>query len=950
MKKKFTMHVISGTHWDREWRHTAEQSKLRLTDLMDNIIKILEEKPEYKFFCVDGGTIVLEDYFDVRPENEERIRKLIKDGKMSIVKWYTLPEMNTVAPESLVRNLLLGSNMAEYYGGGMKSGYTATSYGYPSQFPQLYRGFDIDTAIFYRGTNKYMPETPLFTWEGVDGSTLNTLRTFDEVTRTNWFFYVHGPAVLGKGFKDLTYTYDRSQIPVHMADLRSYEKAFVLLKECKNFIDDRAALKKALDAILAQAMPYKIGNQILALNMEDNDEPYYYLPELIAKLNEISPDVELIQNTVDGYMDAIIKDPVRERSAVHKGELRYTTSEHCNFNALLSATHSSRVKIKLYNDSVETDLISTAEPLASVAWLAGEEYPKTMLDRAWKSLLKNHAHDSICGAAVDRAHEDMLYNFSVSQTVAEEVANRSAIGLFKHTDTTAFRPNDETITLFNTLPYARKEIISLVIDTPKGDSKTVDIGIPGEFSGGADDFYDIISADGNKIPVCELACDDSNIGVERELDTKSIKFKAKRRRILVEAKIPAMGSATYALRARGPDYVNVPVTMDFDRKIIGRTDGTLENEFLKVTIGCDGTYSILDKTSGRLAEGLGYFTDTGEVGSAHISEKPRRNYVATSHGCRAFVTLLESNELRGIYKIDTEMNIPAAATIDGTERLRETKKLPITYTLTLEKDSRILKINLKLRNECRDHKLCINFPTGLSAAEHVWCESAWDVEKRPVRHADHRENFEQFPACRPMQNFVDVSDGKHGFAVLTKGLREYEVDDDSRRTIKITLLRTQRAYMTANSQMLAEELDKYTGQHCFGDIEYNFALYMHTGGWEAGRVLQAAYEYKSPIKAIQGVPYNGGQLPSTGSYFTVSPAEKVMLSGLKLAENGEGVVLRVWNCTDKELDLKLDTIMPVKGAARLRMDETFIENLVWKDKGFEYKLGAHKVETFLLKK
>ncbi|MFA5676675.1 MAG: glycosyl hydrolase-related protein, partial [Christensenellales bacterium] len=122
------------------------------------------------------------------------------------------------------------------------------------------------------------------------------------------------------------------------------------------------------------------------------------------------------------------------------------------------------------------------------------------------------------------------------------------------------------------------------------------------------------------------------------------------------------------------------------------------------------------------------------------------------------------------------------------------------------------------------------------------------------------------------------------------------------------------------------------------------------GGWEAGRVLQAAYEYKSPIKAIQGVPYNGGQLPSTGSYFTVSPAEKVMLSGLKLAENGEGVVLRVWNCTDKELDLKLDTIMPVKGAARLRMDETFIENLVWKDKGFEYKLGAHKVETFLLKK
>ena len=48
MKK---VHLISGTHWDREWRHTAEQSKLRLVDLMDNIIDLLETKPEYKYFA-----------------------------------------------------------------------------------------------------------------------------------------------------------------------------------------------------------------------------------------------------------------------------------------------------------------------------------------------------------------------------------------------------------------------------------------------------------------------------------------------------------------------------------------------------------------------------------------------------------------------------------------------------------------------------------------------------------------------------------------------------------------------------------------------------------------------------------------------------------------------------------------------------------------------------------
>ena len=78
MKK---IHVISGTHWDREWRHTAEQSKLRLCDLMDNIINILENKKNYKCFCVDGGSIVIEDYLTVRPENKERIKKLIEAKK-----------------------------------------------------------------------------------------------------------------------------------------------------------------------------------------------------------------------------------------------------------------------------------------------------------------------------------------------------------------------------------------------------------------------------------------------------------------------------------------------------------------------------------------------------------------------------------------------------------------------------------------------------------------------------------------------------------------------------------------------------------------------------------------------------------------------------------------------------------------------------------------------------
>lgn len=938
-----TVHLINGTHWDREWRHTAEQSKLRLVDLIDNIINLLETKPEYSYFCVDGGTIVIEDYLTIRPENKHRIIDLVKAKRMFIVNWYTLPETNTVAPESLVRNLLLGHKMADELGGGMKSGYTATSYGQPSQLPQLYNGFGITDAIFYRGTNKHVL-TPLFVWEGADGSKLDTLRTFDEVTRTNWFFYVHGPAVLGKGEKDLSYTYDKAQLPAHMADMKSYEKAFTLLHEDFDYIHDEKVQKNALDNLLKQAEPYAIGDHILALNMEDNDEPYRYLPELISDLNKVYPDIKIVQDDLDDYMKSIksVKDYSK---ATHHGELRYTTMEYNNFNALLGATHSSRIKIKLLNDDCENNLINIAEPLASYASCYGKEYPRANLDRAWEALLKCHAHDSICGAAVDRAHEDMLYSFSLAKTVAEECANRSATALFSNINTKKnFLSTDHTLTIFNTLTFDRKEVIEVVIDTPKKSAKAVDIGIGGVADGG--DFYDIVDNQGNKIPYVELTRDEISIGVERELDTKAIKFDASRKHILIEVSIPQNGYVTYALRYRQPEFAYQPQIMD-DRKLIARDGGMLENEYIKVEINSNGTIDLTDKTNGTKMEKMLYYTDNGEVGSAHVCATPKRNVTYTSIGAQANIVMKESNTLRGTFLIELAMTLPAAATIDGQERTREMKILPISTTLTLEKGCKYLKVTTTLNNEIRDHKLVVNFPTDVRT-DWVESESAWDVAKRTVKWRDHKDNFEGFVPFQPMQNFVDLTDGKRGIAIMTKGLREYEIADDSRRTVKITLIRTQRAYMTANSKMTVDELDKYTGQHSFGKLTYEYAIYPHCGDWEQGDVLPYAYDNKVTLKAIQGVAMDG-ILPDSASFITLSQQKNVLVSALKQSENKEGLILRVWNSSDKSIPLTISTILPIKSAAKLKMDETIISEIPMQNSSFTIQLGAHKIETILLR-
>jgi len=357
---------------------------------------------------------------------------------------------------------------------------------------------------------------------------------------------------------------------------------------------------------------------------------------------------------------------------------------------------------------------------------------------------------------------------------------------------------------------------------------------------------------------------------------------------------------------------------------------------------------LTDKKTGRKMKNMHYFTDSGEVGSAHISVKPVRNNIVTSLGSNATITMMESNEQRGIFKIEIVMSIPAAATIDGNDRTREYKNLPITTYLTLEKGAKFVKIKTKLHNECRDHKLWVNFPSEVNTDWAV-SESSWDVASRSIKYTQNYDNFEQFYAFQPMQTFVDLSDGKSGLAFISKGLREYEIQDDEQRTMAITLIRTQRAYMTANANMNVEELDKYIGQHSFGDLEYEYALYPHTGDWVEGKVLTTAYDFKVDIKALQGVTRDG-VLPATSSIIDLNCKEgEVMISAVKQAEDMKGAVVRLWNTTGKELNIIAETILPVKTATFMRLDEQVIDSTVELEKGkFAIKLAPHKIVTIKL--
>jgi len=925
MAKKYKMHVISGTHWDREWRYTAEQSKLRLTDLIDNLLDILEKKPSYHSFLLDGGTIILEDYLSIRPENEDRIKKLVKEKRLFLVNFYTLPDMFIVAPEALIRNLLIGQMIGERYGGCMKTGYTATSYGQISQLPQIYHKFGIDSIYFYRGLNKHVVP-PIFMWESSDGSKIIVIRGFDDVTRTNWFFYVHQPLVLGKKPADLSYTFNKENLPVHFADEFSYEQDFQVLKEDMKFNQEKESLKQAVKNIWEFTNWQSIGNHLLALNMEDNQKPFELLPEMVSEMNQVSEDIEIIQNDWDSFIREVKKDISEKDMKIFRGEMRYTAVEQ-GFNGLLGAVLSSRINLKLLNEKAETQLIYLAEPLATFAYLLGYEYPYLNLHIAWKSLLQNHAHDSINGAAVEQAHKDMLYRFSHAQMVAEEVTRRAFEKIWQNIDFSGFKDNDFMLTLFNTLPYRRKEIVKAIIDLPENQKIK---------------YFDLIDLNGNKFDYEILSREAIQMRIERELDT-SIKFNSERIVIIFETEIPGMGYTSLAIRPRNPEYAKEPQP-DY-KKFIASPEGILENIFLKIIINPNGTLNVIDKENKIEYSNLHYFTDTGEVGSAHHTVEPLRNFTVTSLGNYARIILKENSYLRGIFQIELDMKIPAEVTFDRKDRVTELLDLKIVYQVILEKDSKKVKFKTEITNKSRDHKLRVLFPTGIKT-DFVCAESSFKIEKRSILSKNTKDNIEKHFPYQPMQNFVDVSDNQKGIAFFSKGLREYEVINDEKRTLAITLLRTHRAYMTANEIMTPEELSNYESLHQIGKMKYEYALYFHRGDWDAGNVLREAYEFKVPVKIIQGVK-NNGKLPPESSFFEISP-EKVVLSTIKRREKGEGILIRVWNPYNHSFNLKIKSKFKFTKVIRVSLNEKEIEEYKFNNDIFEIPINKYEILSLIV--
>ena len=664
----YKLHVISHTHWDREWYMPFEQHRLRLVDLVDLLLDIFATEPDYKHFHLDGQAIVLEDYLAVRPEREAELRKAAKGGKLSLGPWYVLQDEFLTSGEANVRNMLAGMRAARRFGEPCLVGYLPDSFGNLSQMPQILRGFGIDNAVFGRGVNRWNPETGTgfkseLTWRAPDGS--EVLGIF----MANWYSNAMDiPA-------------DPDEAAEFMAARRDVTAAFATT------------------------------SQLLMMNGCDHTPTRRDVGRVIKALKGKLGEDKLKHSTFEAYV-ADLRAEVSNLQ-VHEGEMR---SEYTDGWGTLANTLSARLYQKRANFECQALYEKWAEPLSAFAWAAGRgsfAYPGDPLWYGWRTLMQNHPHDSICGCSCDEVHREMDTRFDKAREVGNALVARAANALAEQVDTAWVAAGSVPAVVFNPLPQARTETVRLVVDFPE-DAEIADVEVL--TSGGQCVASRIVKDHG--------VVWDYWLPEDRFRET----FHARRLTIeIVAAEVPGCGYATYSVTslAQNGRKGEEPAKGEWPEG----SSGVLENENLRVVIAHDGSLTVNDKHSGVEFSDLNVHEDTGDVGDEYIYRAPADDVAITTTDEPAHVALFRRPTGDQVAEITQWLMVPRRAA--GPGKSTRTDEVIIATQLFLGAQAKALEVYVTLGNTATDHRIRALFPTHVDTTV-ASADGQFDIVQRRI--------------------------------------------------------------------------------------------------------------------------------------------------------------------------------------------------------------------------
>ena len=536
---------------------------------------------------------------------------------------------------------------------------------------------------------------------------------------------------------------------------------------------------------------------------------------------------------------------------------------------------SSRIWLKQNLRHYE-HLILACEKWLTMGWLLGMPYPKDEFHDNWMKVLWGAFHDVAPGTGMDDGYEEVRHNFSYLQSHLSQILS-GFLELVQ--DSLA---GDADVIVLNPLSWEVKNWVEVELGFDPGEVKRI-----GGLGSGAEE-----------IAVEELEAtrysDDS-------FHTVKLGFVAT---------VPAFGFRTYRL-------LRNCARSSSDGPRLKTKGNSIQNKFFRLEV--DPGSGLLDvyMDGKHLLRGNELVIE-GETGDLYYHRQNLPGDIRTE--AEAGVTFgkfrlkhfeISKTALRRVIKLESDYY-----SLIWPYRLQEKLRpvlwrhsfMSVSKTITVYHDIPRIDCVTRVDNRHPQIQLRLKFATDIRSPEYT-SEIQFGAVSRPVDQATapvEGEWLEKPSGIFPALNWVDYSDAERGVTLINQGLPSHEVRGGA---IYTTLLRS--ILMLSSDGVTGPAVPTPDAQE-FKKHTFEYSLYPHRGGWgEAGSYRQG-YEVNSGLQAFQVHPSRNRRkiFPEAFSFIEVSPAN-VIMTACKCAEDGRGIVLRLYEAKGEAVEATVKFFNPV---------------------------------------
>ncbi|HVU14462.1 MAG TPA: glycoside hydrolase family 38 C-terminal domain-containing protein, partial [Phototrophicaceae bacterium] len=204
----------------------------------------------------------------------------------------------------------------------------------------------------------------------------------------------------------------------------------------------------------------------------------------------------------------------------------------------------------------------------------------------------------------------------------------------------------------------------------------------------------------------------------------------------------------------------------------------------------------------------------------------------------------------------------------GVELTHKYRSSTIRQKIYLYSESK--RIDFETYLDWHDHHILLKaaFPVNVMSPSATF-DVQWGNVQRPT-HRNTSWDWARFETCA--HKWADLSEGNYGVAVLNDCKYGYDVHDN---VIRLSLLKS-----ATNPDANADH-----GEHYM-----TYSLLPHDGDWRA-EVVQAAYDLNDPLILR---PVSGGAGAKASAELVSVSAPNVVIETVKQAEDGNGVIVRMY--------------------------------------------------------